>query len=59
MATTRTPQQDLARKGVVLALARVNANLKAGLDRQEVTAVIGAEHIFRSRKRSLAACRVA
>lgn len=48
-------QQELARQGVVLAMSRVNADLQAVLDRQGITAAIGAERIFRSRKRCLAA----
>ncbi len=42
-------QQDLARKGIVLALARVSDGLRADLDQQEVTGVIGADRIFNSR----------
>ena len=41
--------QDLARKGVVLALARVSNGLRADLDRLEITSVIGADRIFNSR----------
>jgi MFS superfamily sulfate permease-like transporter len=48
-------QQDLARKGVVLALTRVSASLKVDLDRQEVTKALGPERIFTSRKYSLKA----
>jgi high affinity sulfate transporter 1 len=48
-------QQDLAKQGVVLALARVSSSLRADLDRQELTAVIGANRIFSSRKHCLAA----
>lgn len=48
-------QQDLARQGVVLALARVNGDLQADLDRKGVTGVIGADRIFSSRKHCLAA----
>jgi high affinity sulfate transporter 1 len=48
-------QRDLARKGVVLALARVNDQLRADLDSQEVTRTIGIERIFSSRKHCLAA----
>ena len=51
-------QQDLARQGVVLALARVNAELQADLDRQGITAAIGTERIFRSRKHCLSAYQV-
>jgi len=50
-------QQDLAKQGVVLVLARVNASLQAALDRQGVTAAIGADRIFSSRKHCLATCR--
>jgi MFS superfamily sulfate permease-like transporter len=52
-------QRDLAAKGVTLALTRVNEQLRAELDRQEVTGVIGAHRIFTSRKHSLAAFREA
>jgi len=48
-------QQDLAKQGVVLALARVSSSLRADLDRQELTATIGANRIFSSRKHCLAA----
>jgi sulfate permease, SulP family len=47
--------QDLAKQGVGVALARVSTSLRADLDRQELTAVIGADHIFSSRKHCLAA----
>ncbi len=50
-------QQDLARKGVVLALARVNRSLKEELDRQGVTGASGEERIFASRKKCLATFR--
>jgi high affinity sulfate transporter 1 len=52
-------QRDLTGKGVCLALARVNDRLRADLDRQDVTNLIGADRIFASRKKSLAACRAA
>jgi MFS superfamily sulfate permease-like transporter len=52
-------QQDLAKHGVVLALARVSPSLRADLDRQELTAAIGADHIFSSRKHCLAAAHAA
>jgi MFS superfamily sulfate permease-like transporter len=52
-------QSELARKGVVLALARVNDELRADLDSQEVTRAIGADYIFKSRKHCLAAYRAA
>ena len=42
-------QQDLAGKGVVLALARVSKILRADLDRQGITKVIGPDRIFNSR----------
>jgi MFS superfamily sulfate permease-like transporter len=41
--------QDLTRRGVVLALARVSNGLQADLDRLEITSVIGADRIFNSR----------
>lgn len=50
-------QQDLARQGVVLALTRVSNSLKADLDRQEVSGVIGIDRIFNSRTQCLAAYR--
>ena len=52
-------QQDLAKQGVVLALTRVSSSLRADLDRQELTEVIGAERIFSSRTQSLAAFHAA
>jgi len=48
-------QQDLAKQGTVLALARVNAELQADLDRQGITTAIGADRIFSSRRQSLSA----
>jgi MFS superfamily sulfate permease-like transporter len=48
---------DLARKGVVLALTRVNDRLRADLDSQQVTSAIGPDRIFSSRKHCLAAYR--
>jgi high affinity sulfate transporter 1 len=50
-------QGELARKGVVLALTRVDDELCADLDSQGVTRAIGVERIFSSRKRCLAAYR--
>lgn len=47
--------QDLAKQGVALALARVSTSLRADLDRQELTGVIGANRIFSSRGHCLAA----
>jgi MFS superfamily sulfate permease-like transporter len=52
-------QQDLAKQGVVLALTRVSTSLRADLDRQELTAVIGISRIFSSRKQCLAAVKTA
>ena len=52
-------QQDLARKGVVLALARVSDGLRADLDRQEITGVIGADRIFTSRTHCVEAYQAA
>jgi MFS superfamily sulfate permease-like transporter len=54
-AELRQLQQDLAKQGVVLAFTRVNADFRADLDRMELTGVIGAEHIFHSRKACIAA----
>ena len=48
-------QQDLAKQGVVLALTRVSTNLQEDLERLELTDVIGAAHIFVSRRDCLAA----
>lgn len=48
-------QKDLAKQGVVLAFTRVNDAFREDLDRMELTAAIGAEHIFRSRKTCIAA----
>jgi sulfate permease, SulP family len=52
-------KQDLARKGVVLALARVSNGLRTDLDRQEITSVIGADRIFNSRTHCVEAYQVA
>jgi SulP family sulfate permease len=52
-------RQDLARKGVVLALARVSNGLRADLDRQEITAVIGADRVFASRTHCVEAYQAA
>lgn len=52
-------QHDLARKGVTLAFARVNADLRAEMDRQELTGVVGAGHIFSSRSQCVAAYEAA
>jgi len=52
-------QRDLARKGVVLALARVSNGLRADLDRQEVSRVIGADLIFNSRTHCVEAYQTA
>ena len=46
---------DLAKQGVVLAFTRVNDSFREDLDRMKLTAAIGAEHIFRSRKICVAA----
>lgn len=46
-------QQDLAKENVVLALARVSADLRRNLDQLELTEVIGTERIFDSRKSCL------
>ncbi len=46
-------RQDLAKRNVELALARVSPDLRRTLDQLELTAVIGPERIFDSRKRCL------
>lgn len=43
-------QQDLARQGVVLAFVRISSDLQASLERQNLTAAIGMERIFSSRR---------
>jgi sulfate permease, SulP family len=48
-------QFDLAKQGVVLAFTRVNADFRSDLDRTGLTDVIGANHIFNSRKICIAA----
>jgi MFS superfamily sulfate permease-like transporter len=53
--TLRELHQDLARQGVVLALARASASLREDLDDHDLTRVIGAGHIFDSRHESLEA----
>ena len=53
--TLKELQQDLAKQGVVLALARVSTGLRADLDRLELTGVIGVNCIFDSRTNCLAA----
>ena len=53
--TLKELQQDLAKQGVVLALARVSTGLRADLDRLELTEVIGVSRIFDSRTNCLAA----
>jgi sulfate permease, SulP family len=45
-STLRELQQKLAATGVSLALAHVNAGLRAELDRQELSEVIGANRLF-------------
>jgi high affinity sulfate transporter 1 len=49
-------QADLARKGVALGLSRVSDTLRADLDSQGITAAIGPDRIFSSRRQCLAAC---
>jgi MFS superfamily sulfate permease-like transporter len=52
-------KQDLASKGVVLALARVSNGLRTDLDRQQITGVIGIDRIFNSRTQCVEAYQVA
>ena len=53
--TLQELQKDLAKQNVVLALTRVSPDFRADLDRMELTGVIGAHHIFGSRKACIAA----
>jgi len=48
-------QGELAKMGVALVLTRVSESLKAGLNRQQLTNVIGVDRIFASRRDCLAA----
>ena len=48
-------QQDLARKGVVLALARVSSGLREDLNHQEIIQALGADRVFTSRKHCIKA----
>jgi len=48
-------QKDLARQNVVLALTRVSPDFRADLDHMQLTGIIGAQHIFSSRKACIAA----
>jgi len=50
-------KQDLTKGGVVLALVRVSSSLRADLDRHGLTAAIGVNRIFSSRKHCLAAAQ--
>ena len=50
-------QQYLAKRGVILAMARVNEALQEDMNRQHVTEAIGVRNIFRSRKHCLEAYR--
>ena len=52
-------QRDLASQGVVLALSRATSALRADLDRQGITPLIGPRRIYRSRKLCLADFREA
>lgn len=47
--------EDLARRKIRIAFARVSESLRADLDRHHVTATIGAERIFATRHKALAA----
>ena len=51
----RELQHDLAKQGVVLALTRVSDALREDLQREQLTDVIGLNHIFGSRRDCLAA----
>ncbi len=54
-STLRDVHDELTTIGVVLALARVNQTLRVDLDRLGLTATIGPERIFTSRKQCIAA----
>ncbi|MEI6390939.1 MAG: SulP family inorganic anion transporter [Verrucomicrobiota bacterium] len=54
-AALKELQQDMVKQNVVLALTRVSPDLRRDLDRLELTALIGANHIFSSRKQCLRA----
>lgn len=56
--TLKELQQDLKKKGVVLALTRVGTSLKQELQQQELVEVIGANRIFTSRTECLEAFRL-
>jgi len=53
----RELHDDLAKQGVVLALTRVSDSLRADLHREDLIGVIGAKHIFGSRRDCIAAYR--
>ncbi len=48
--------EDLARRGVQMVFGRVQAELKADLDRHGLTKIIGADHIFYTLHKAIAAC---
>jgi MFS superfamily sulfate permease-like transporter len=50
---------DLATRGVTIALTRVTSGLRKDLDQQCLTCEVGEQNLFRSRKQSLAAFRLA
>jgi high affinity sulfate transporter 1 len=52
-------QCDLADKGVTLAMARVTSAFRSDMDIQGISNLIGQEHIYLSRKKSLVAFKVA
>jgi MFS superfamily sulfate permease-like transporter len=51
--------RELSRRGVVLALTRVNTSLNADLEREGLRKVVGVSHIFISRRHCLKAYRAA
>jgi MFS superfamily sulfate permease-like transporter len=51
-------QRDLSEKGVILAMARITSALRSDMDVQGITDLIGQDHIYQSRKKSLAAFKV-
>jgi sulfate permease, SulP family len=45
--------EELAKKGVTLVFAHINQNLRAALDRQELTTVIGPTRLFETLRECL------
>jgi sulfate permease, SulP family len=54
-STLKELQQDLAAKGIALALAHVNTGLRTQLDRHGLTEIIGTNRLFDTLRECLAA----